>query len=600
MVDYVSTNALSMLGGDDYGDITADIAILDASVVHRTGNLNESINGVKTFTSDFGINNDNTNIVSSVGVTITSAANYLNGTQNRIGSSLPTASTSIGNKIDCIGGYNLMTSSTTSSIANLIEATGGASNAMITTGAGNNTLNAQGTGKNFLISQTNNNEIQAGSANLMLIGTTEKLNMTSTLTTLTNTAHTITATGLNTISSSLAGVANDISASGANSYNRIQNSGSSGQNLIIATLGTNRIASNSGLSYANQLDAYGTGGNEIKTTTGDNTITTSGGNNFMTITGGSFKENILTANANSGLANRILGFNNYLTGSDTNYLSAPKNSIVSTTTSNSTSNLIDATGTGGGNTIRTTTGQTTIVSTSGKIALSTTSTLADGVLAYNGGVGGGVTIRADGAGAVINEEVNGTHSVIISGTSRLVTNSTKTTITNTNVDVVGNLNATRYRLGTTALNKPLSSMIMGVGHCQFALPNVAAASTSNTDGTWLGGTTFFRTPDYGVFVPTFITVTYSGTFAGGALAIHRFEVINNSTGGTVIANTGNPAYTSVMTTNTLVGDTNFLSTGNFAAGNLFTVRCVINTGAAAITASTKVAYLQVYGYQLNP
>jgi hypothetical protein len=51
-----------MLGGDDLSDITDSIAILDASVVHKTGNLAESINGLKTFTDNFTVLNNNTSI----------------------------------------------------------------------------------------------------------------------------------------------------------------------------------------------------------------------------------------------------------------------------------------------------------------------------------------------------------------------------------------------------------------------------------------------------------------------------------------------------------------------------------------------------------
>lgn len=608
-MDFTINNGLSMTGGDDISDIQTEIDILDASVVHKTGNLNESIDGQKVFTSDFGINNASTTIISSVGVTLSSGSNYLNGTQNRIGSSLPVASTSFGNKIDCIGGYNLMTSATTSAIANQIEATGGASNAMTTTGAGNNVFNAQGSGKNSFIAQTGNNELQAGTANKMLIGTTEKLNMTSTLTTLTN--------GTTTINCNTGNF--NVFATGDTSIN-VPN----GKSHFFEVDGVDKVV------VGQNSTAITNVANTITSTTGDNTITTSGGNNFMTITGGSFKENILTANANSGLANRIVGFNNYLTGSDTNYLFAPKNSIVSTTTSNATSNLIDATGTGSGNTIRakgankitttstlalanvievtgtgggstikTSTGQNTISSTSGRIVLSTTSTLADGVLVYNGGFGGGITIRADGGGSTITSEVNGTHSFFVNGTQRLLMTSSKTTITNADVDIIGQCNATRYNVGTSLTKKPLSSMIMGVGHCTITLPNVGGGLSVTTNGTYVGGSIFVRTPDFGIFVPTFITIQYSGTFTGGAGATHRIEVINNSTGGTIIASTPNVAYTSALATSQLVGDTTFTTTGNFSSGNLFTIRCVITT-PVVITGSTKVAYVQVYGYQINP
>jgi hypothetical protein len=51
MVDYVTTNALSMLGGDDFDNIP-DIVVLDARFVQKIGNVSESINGNKTFEDD--------------------------------------------------------------------------------------------------------------------------------------------------------------------------------------------------------------------------------------------------------------------------------------------------------------------------------------------------------------------------------------------------------------------------------------------------------------------------------------------------------------------------------------------------------------------
>ena len=60
MVSYASTNALSMLGGDDYTTLQEEIDDISgnsaALFVHKIGNLTESIDGAKTFTSDFALN----------------------------------------------------------------------------------------------------------------------------------------------------------------------------------------------------------------------------------------------------------------------------------------------------------------------------------------------------------------------------------------------------------------------------------------------------------------------------------------------------------------------------------------------------------------
>jgi hypothetical protein len=284
MVDFVSTNAMSMLGGDDYTSIQQSIVNLDASVVHKTGNLDESINGKKTFVSDLTVSNKNTNITSTNGiVNITATDPGLTDIQGKINltsdvSVLLKAGLSVPSSF-LLTNSNFVTKSTYFSIYNQ-------------------------TGTTSMLSLT----VSDGS--FKSNGVT-KFSYNATDTTLTNVANTITST------------------------------------------------------------------------TGDNTLTTSGGNNKMTITGGSFRENILTANANSSLANRIVGFNNYLTGSDTNYLFAPKNSITANTTSNGSANLIDATGTGGGNTIRTNTGTNTITSSNSGVNSIANTINATGANSYN-------------------------------------------------------------------------------------------------------------------------------------------------------------------------------------------------------------------------
>lgn len=55
-MDFTINNGLSMIGGNEFTAIEEEIAILDGKVVHKTGNLTESINGQKTFTSNFALN----------------------------------------------------------------------------------------------------------------------------------------------------------------------------------------------------------------------------------------------------------------------------------------------------------------------------------------------------------------------------------------------------------------------------------------------------------------------------------------------------------------------------------------------------------------
>jgi len=64
-MNFVSNNVLSMLGGDDLSSINQAIIDLDASVVHKTGYQTETINGLKTFTSNLTINNADTRITAA-------------------------------------------------------------------------------------------------------------------------------------------------------------------------------------------------------------------------------------------------------------------------------------------------------------------------------------------------------------------------------------------------------------------------------------------------------------------------------------------------------------------------------------------------------
>lgn len=64
-MNFVSNNGLSMLGGDDLSSINQSIIDLDASVVHKTGYQTETINGLKTFTSNLVVSNANTTITAT-------------------------------------------------------------------------------------------------------------------------------------------------------------------------------------------------------------------------------------------------------------------------------------------------------------------------------------------------------------------------------------------------------------------------------------------------------------------------------------------------------------------------------------------------------
>lgn len=232
---------------------------LDQLVVHKAGN--ETITGAKVFTGDFGINNAITVINSSVSVLITSASVFLNSVQNRIASNLSLASTSIGNQIDCQGGYNYITSATTSVIANLIEATGGGSNAMSATGAGGNGLRAFGSGNNTLIASTGSNQLTSS-------GNTATANLLDAIAT--GGGNTIrTTTGTNSITSTT-GQVNITTGALTNTGINIENTSSTTGGITLKTNGTTGdIILTSGDNI--NLTASGTAGDVLITSSSSST-----------------------------------------------------------------------------------------------------------------------------------------------------------------------------------------------------------------------------------------------------------------------------------------------------------------------------------------
>jgi hypothetical protein len=310
MVDYVSTNALSMLGGDDYTTIQNEIDVLDASVVHKTGNLTESINGVKTFTSNFNVNSGATNKLSITSSTTTSTNNFhlinglgditlqvngtdrifldatntqlvgenvlVEGTSPIIGSLLTTPISFTTNSVEKM---NINTMDTTLINGELIFTS--------TT----DRINATAFDAVILNGKTNGAILQANAVT--------KLNCSTTSTTLTNTSHTITSTtGANTISSAnTTAVANLLDATGTGGGNTIRVNNGTGGNTIFSIGGTNDIVGARTSGNANTIRATSGGNNSITTTSGSNSITSASGNNTLTATGGN---NILEVGSGDG------------------------------------------------------------------------------------------------------------------------------------------------------------------------------------------------------------------------------------------------------------------------------------------------------------
>jgi hypothetical protein len=287
----------------------------------------------------------------------------------------------------------------------------------------------------------------------------------------------LTTNGTNTITSSLSGT----------DANLIENTGSAGGNTLRTVGGKNTIETATGRNafitgrtadaIANLIDATGnTGGNTIRTTTGENLIQNTGGSNLMTaLTTGTntIRSANATATANLIDATTALGGNTIRTTTGTNTiqntggsnlmtaLTTGTNTISSANTS-ATANLIDATSSGGGNTIRSFTGNNLIrvVGGSGSNTLSAQSggnniTASGGggnntissnggsnTISVSSGSGNNNLTATNGSGNNITTDT-GENTMSVGGVDKLNMTSTTTTLTNTNVDVVGALNVSK-------------------------------------------------------------------------------------------------------------------------------------------------------------
>lgn len=152
---------------------------LDSAVVHLTGN--ESIAGTKTFTTGISVNTTNRETIINdtqfytydkitgvlglqVNATATTSSNLTNtlsaSTVNNITNvGLAVGSAAIANSISTTGGYNRITSATTSTLANEITATGGGGNAMTTLLGGATAVRSLGTGTALFFTNSGKNTV---------------------------------------------------------------------------------------------------------------------------------------------------------------------------------------------------------------------------------------------------------------------------------------------------------------------------------------------------------------------------------------------------------------------------------------------------------
>jgi hypothetical protein len=168
---------IATLTSDAQTQITA--RALDSAVVHLAG-VPETISSQKTFTTtltvdtanrdtilqDTGISTShpasgtsfsvNSTDLSSINATNTLSAGTVNSLVN---TGLAVGSTAIANSISTTGGYNRITSGTSSTLANEITATGGGGNSMTTAGAGATAVRSLGTGTAIFSTNSGKNTI---------------------------------------------------------------------------------------------------------------------------------------------------------------------------------------------------------------------------------------------------------------------------------------------------------------------------------------------------------------------------------------------------------------------------------------------------------
>lgn len=169
-----------------------------------------------------------------------------------------------------------------------------------------------------------------------------------------------------------------------------------------------------------------------------------------------------------------------------------------------------------------------------------------------------------------------------------------TTLTNTNVDVVAPLHAPTYHIGTTASSLPLLSHQVSAGriisnqgigttnyYCNFG--NNSLSLTSN----------FHRVPSGVSIVPKYCVVSYdTGVFtAAGTVSI----VVTLVNGGT-LATCYNSASATVLSGSNVSPSLAMTLVAALPAGSSFKIQVAV-TSSVAITASTKNMYVTIYSQQ---
>jgi hypothetical protein len=419
--------------------------------------------------------------------------------------------------------------------------------------------------------------------------------------------------GKNVITSAEAtATANLIDATTALGGNTIRTT--TGTNLITTTSGSNTMLG--GGSGNNTIERTSTGGNIIKAATGTNTIqtaSTSTYGNYILHTGSSGGNYI---EANNGGNNRLVAFFGGV------------NSMANTNTG-SDANLLSCSGTGGGNTLRTTTGQNLITTGTGTNKMESASTLSTANYIQHTGASGGNYIQTTSGINTIRTST-GTNAIecvgsgsnylqVDSGTNNIVastggTNSIQNTAgSNLMTAFTTGTNTIRSVTGTNTIENTggsnlINALTTGTNTIQSVSGKNAITSTTGQIELKTGGTSLTSINIENTSVTTGgITMKTSGssgiaissTSATGDVTIDAVDNINLTTTGTageiVITSTnsnvditcgagdtitltnGVTEKQTITSTTTTITNTNTGVVGNFTASRIFVGTIASNT-----------------------
>jgi hypothetical protein len=562
-MDFTLNNGLSMLGGDDFTTIQEEIDVLDASVVHKVGDLTESINGVKTFTSAFNVNTAGSVILTSDDIQLNNAVGNAGVDVNGTGVLMGVPST---------GDVSIIDTTTFETLAKFSD-----TETIIRAPNGGSTLDIQGALMRIDGSSGGVNQLFFGAVNpfsSIAFQNTDMEFLNTDIVVSTDATDTsqkqigISATSTTTgdlifLLSKRTGTGSDRTASGY----RIIREDSTGDFVL-----QRRTISSGGISTFTAIQRISGTTSETFTMPTQTKVATTAFK--VQNVAGTDKLNI--APSTTTLTNTNIA--NVTTGSFVVQNPSGSNKVYVDSTSNqfsNTENIID--------------------SSTGDIALLMGPT---GALVVQNN-----TLEKLNVGT---SETNLTNTTInfrssVGGQDRFSQVSGRTTIENTSINATGSFYASNYRLGSSvSTNRRLASLALPGGSC--LIPTASGSGTTTTTGTWsyTGTSTQMRTPDWGNFVPIYAIIGLdNGSITGGGtmtFAVQIREETNNftiaTTAQTLTSGTNNASTASSQ-------NFNVYSSANQDIGSGVLVRFqIVISRTASITASTKSIFATIYGYQM--